>query len=58
MANSRVYLEVDPRHPPLIQQWVEARVEELRYIQTQHDITGRSVWRENLRINICRLVIV
>ncbi|XP_029907201.1 MTRF1L release factor glutamine methyltransferase [Myripristis murdjan] len=42
LANhGRVYLEVDPRHPPLIQQWVEARVEELRYIQTQHDITGR-----------------
>ncbi|XP_040891050.1 MTRF1L release factor glutamine methyltransferase isoform X2 [Toxotes jaculatrix] len=39
--HGRVYLEVDPRHPPLIQRWVEANVEELRYVETQHDITGR-----------------
>ncbi|KAG7244717.1 hypothetical protein INR49_029736 [Caranx melampygus] len=40
---SRVYLEVDPRHPPLIQQWVEANAEELRYVETRHDISSRSV---------------
>ncbi|XP_069546897.1 MTRF1L release factor glutamine methyltransferase [Brachyistius frenatus] len=39
--HGRVYLEVDPRHPPLIQQWVEVNVEELQYIETRHDITGR-----------------
>lgn len=38
----RVYLEVDPRHPPLIQQWVEAHVEDLHYVETRHDITGRA----------------
>lgn len=43
LNNSRVYLEVDPRHPPLIQQWVEAHVEDLHYVETRHDITGRSV---------------
>uniref|UniRef100_UPI0037E8DFF2 MTRF1L release factor glutamine methyltransferase n=1 Tax=Semicossyphus pulcher TaxID=241346 RepID=UPI0037E8DFF2 len=37
----RVYLEVDPRHPPLIQQWVEANVEETHYVETRHDISGR-----------------
>ncbi|TNN83992.1 HemK methyltransferase family member 1 [Liparis tanakae] len=40
-ALMRVYLEVDPRHPPLIQQWVEVNVEEMRYVETRHDITGR-----------------
>uniref|UniRef100_UPI003AADBEE2 MTRF1L release factor glutamine methyltransferase n=2 Tax=Centroberyx TaxID=88664 RepID=UPI003AADBEE2 len=39
--HGRVYLEVDPRHPPLIQRWVEAHVEELHYVETQHDVTGR-----------------
>ncbi|KAM9859922.1 MTRF1L release factor glutamine methyltransferase [Aulostomus maculatus] len=39
--HGRVYLEVDPRHPPLIEQWVEANVEGLRYVETQHDISGR-----------------
>ncbi|XP_019957242.1 LOW QUALITY PROTEIN: MTRF1L release factor glutamine methyltransferase [Paralichthys olivaceus] len=39
--NGRAYLEVDPRHPPLIRRWVEANVEELRYVETRHDITGR-----------------
>ncbi|KAG7494360.1 hemK methyltransferase family member 1 [Solea senegalensis] len=39
--HGRVYLEVDPRHPPLILHWVEANVEELRYVETRHDITGR-----------------
>ncbi|KAM3620991.1 uncharacterized protein V6R79_004560 [Siganus canaliculatus] len=37
----RVYLEVDPRHPPLIRRWVEANVEEMHYVETRHDITGR-----------------
>uniref|UniRef100_A0A8C2W764 HemK methyltransferase family member 1 n=1 Tax=Cyclopterus lumpus TaxID=8103 RepID=A0A8C2W764_CYCLU len=41
--HGRVYLEVDPRHPPLIQRWVEVNVEEMRYVETRHDITGRSV---------------
>ncbi|XP_059184783.1 MTRF1L release factor glutamine methyltransferase [Centropristis striata] len=36
-----VYLEVDPRHPPLIQRWVEVNVEEMHYVETRHDITGR-----------------
>uniref|UniRef100_A0A3Q3WY21 peptide chain release factor N(5)-glutamine methyltransferase n=1 Tax=Mola mola TaxID=94237 RepID=A0A3Q3WY21_MOLML len=40
----RVYLEVDPRHPPLIPQWVEASVDRLHYVETRHDIAGRSVW--------------
>ncbi|XP_048872954.1 MTRF1L release factor glutamine methyltransferase isoform X2 [Brienomyrus brachyistius] len=38
----RVYLEVDPRHPPLIEQYVEeAKEVGLQYIQTQCDITER-----------------
>ncbi|KAM9362171.1 LOW QUALITY PROTEIN: MTRF1L release factor glutamine methyltransferase [Symphorus nematophorus] len=37
----RVYLEVDPRHPPLIRHWVEANVEEMHYVETRHDITCR-----------------
>ncbi|XP_067443131.1 MTRF1L release factor glutamine methyltransferase isoform X2 [Thunnus thynnus] len=37
----RVYLEVDPKHPPLIRQWVEVNVEELHYVEARHDITGR-----------------
>ncbi|KAE8298433.1 HemK methyltransferase family member 1 [Larimichthys crocea] len=39
--HGRVYLEVDPRHPPLIRQWVEANVEEMHYVETRHDINGR-----------------
>ncbi|KAM4612589.1 MTRF1L release factor glutamine methyltransferase isoform 2-T2 [Polymixia lowei] len=39
--HGRVYLEVDPRHPPVIQQWVEEHVEELLYVETRHDITDR-----------------
>ncbi|XP_049895214.1 MTRF1L release factor glutamine methyltransferase isoform X3 [Epinephelus moara] len=38
---SRVYLEVDPRHPPLIRRWVEVNVEEMHYVETRHDISGR-----------------
>ncbi|RVE73457.1 hypothetical protein OJAV_G00046830 [Oryzias javanicus] len=37
----RVYLEVDPRHPPLVQQWVEVNEESLQYIETRSDICGR-----------------
>ncbi|XP_024271812.1 MTRF1L release factor glutamine methyltransferase isoform X1 [Oncorhynchus tshawytscha] len=39
--HGRVYLEVDPRHPQLIQQWVEESVEELHYLRTHRDITDR-----------------
>ncbi|XP_018554959.1 MTRF1L release factor glutamine methyltransferase [Lates calcarifer] len=39
--SGRVYLEVDPRHPPLIRQWAEANVGELRFVKTRDDITGR-----------------
>uniref|UniRef100_A0A3Q3IGW3 peptide chain release factor N(5)-glutamine methyltransferase n=1 Tax=Monopterus albus TaxID=43700 RepID=A0A3Q3IGW3_MONAL len=39
--HGRVYLEVDPQHPLLIQRWVKENVEELRYIETRRDITGR-----------------
>ncbi|KAI3369384.1 hypothetical protein L3Q82_007625 [Scortum barcoo] len=38
---SRIYLEVDPRHPQLIRRWVEANMEEMHYVETRHDITGR-----------------
>ncbi|KAG7472660.1 hypothetical protein MATL_G00111110 [Megalops atlanticus] len=38
----RVYLEVDPRHPELIQQRiVEQRTAGLQYLQTHYDITSR-----------------
>ncbi|XP_036390142.1 MTRF1L release factor glutamine methyltransferase [Megalops cyprinoides] len=38
----RVYLEVDPRHPELIQQRVvEQRIAGLQYLQTHYDITSR-----------------
>ncbi|KAM4741922.1 LOW QUALITY PROTEIN: MTRF1L release factor glutamine methyltransferase [Anableps anableps] len=37
----RVYLEVDPRHPPLIRRWVEENMEELRYMETRHDVSGK-----------------
>ncbi|XP_029287028.1 MTRF1L release factor glutamine methyltransferase isoform X1 [Cottoperca gobio] len=39
--HGHVYLEVDPRHPPLIQRWVEANVEDMHYVETRHDICGR-----------------
>lgn len=39
--NGRVYLEVDPRHPLLIQQWLKANVEEMHYVKTQRDFTNR-----------------
>ncbi|XP_031613459.1 MTRF1L release factor glutamine methyltransferase [Oreochromis aureus] len=37
----RAYLEVDPRHPPLIRQWVEGNVDGLQFKEARHDITGR-----------------
>ncbi|XP_062314896.1 MTRF1L release factor glutamine methyltransferase isoform X3 [Osmerus eperlanus] len=39
--HGRVYLEVDPRHPALIQRWVEENVHGLQYVSTQPDITNR-----------------
>ncbi|CAL8338351.1 unnamed protein product [Merluccius merluccius] len=39
--HGHVYLEVDPRHPPLIQQWVKDNVKGLSYVDTRHDITNR-----------------
>ncbi|CAL8337451.1 unnamed protein product [Lota lota] len=39
--HGHVYLEVDPRHPPLIQQWVKDNVNGLSYVETRHDITNR-----------------
>ncbi|CAN9511998.1 unnamed protein product [Ophioblennius macclurei] len=41
LNHGRVYLEVDPRHPALVRQWVEVNVPELQYVETRHDITGR-----------------
>lgn len=41
LNHGRVYLEVDPRHPPLLQRWVEVNMKELQYVETQRDITGR-----------------
>ncbi|XP_059925026.1 MTRF1L release factor glutamine methyltransferase [Gadus macrocephalus] len=39
--HGHVYLEVDPRHPPLIQQWVKDHVPGLSYLETRRDITNR-----------------
>ncbi|KAG9336054.1 hypothetical protein JZ751_003320 [Albula glossodonta] len=40
--NGLLYLEVDPRHPPMIQQCVqEERIAGLHYLQTRYDITDR-----------------
>ncbi|GLD69371.1 hemK methyltransferase family member 1 [Lates japonicus] len=39
--SGRVYLELDPRHPPLVRRWAEANVGELRFVETWDDITGR-----------------
>ncbi|XP_072238064.1 MTRF1L release factor glutamine methyltransferase [Leuresthes tenuis] len=39
--HGRMYLEVDPRHPPLICEWVDVNVKELQYVETRHDISGR-----------------
>uniref|UniRef100_A0A3B5PV69 HemK methyltransferase family member 1 n=1 Tax=Xiphophorus maculatus TaxID=8083 RepID=A0A3B5PV69_XIPMA len=37
----RIYLEVDPRHPALIRRWVEDNVEELRFVETRQDVSGK-----------------
>ncbi|XP_018617791.1 MTRF1L release factor glutamine methyltransferase [Scleropages formosus] len=38
----RAYLETDPRHPPLIRQYVEEHAAAgLRYLRTHRDVTGR-----------------
>ncbi|CAJ1050563.1 LOW QUALITY PROTEIN: MTRF1L release factor glutamine methyltransferase [Xyrichtys novacula] len=42
LNHGHVYLEVDPRHPLLLQQWVEANVEDMHYMETQQDINGRA----------------
>ncbi|KAK7915905.1 hypothetical protein WMY93_011666 [Mugilogobius chulae] len=39
--HGRVYLEVDPRHPPLIQQWAESHREEMHYVETKLDFNNR-----------------
>ena len=51
MTHSRLYLEVDPRHPPLIRQWVKSNLEELRYVETKQDYSNRSV-HGSLLVNI------
>ncbi|CAG5980033.1 unnamed protein product [Menidia menidia] len=39
--HGRVYLEVDPRHPPLIREWAEVNVQALQFVETRHDMSGR-----------------
>lgn len=39
--HGHIYLEVDTRHPPLIQRWVTDNVPGLSYVETRHDITDR-----------------
>ncbi|XP_072308620.1 MTRF1L release factor glutamine methyltransferase isoform X1 [Eucyclogobius newberryi] len=41
LNHGRLYLEVDPRHPPLIRRWVESHLETLHYVQTKHDFNNR-----------------
>ncbi|XP_056156849.1 MTRF1L release factor glutamine methyltransferase [Lampris incognitus] len=41
LNSGRVYLEVDPRHPPLIRRWAQEHVEELQYVETRVDFTNR-----------------
>lgn len=41
LNHGRLYLEVDPRHPPLIRQWAESNLEELRYVETKQDFNNR-----------------
>lgn len=40
-SHGRLYLEVDPRHPPLIRRWAESNLEELRYVETKQDFNNR-----------------
>lgn len=41
LNHGRLYLEVDPRHPPLIQRWAESNLEELYYVETKQDFNNR-----------------
>ncbi|KAL0978708.1 hypothetical protein UPYG_G00174160 [Umbra pygmaea] len=41
LNQGRLYLEVDQRHPLVIQQWAKGRESGLQYVQTCHDFTGR-----------------
>lgn len=41
LNHGRLYLEVDHRHPPLIRQWAESNLEELRYVETKQDFNNR-----------------
>uniref|UniRef100_A0A8C6T2R5 peptide chain release factor N(5)-glutamine methyltransferase n=1 Tax=Neogobius melanostomus TaxID=47308 RepID=A0A8C6T2R5_9GOBI len=41
LNHGRLYLEVDPRHPPLIQRWAESHLEELQYVVTKQDFNNR-----------------
>lgn len=41
LNHGQLYLEVDPRHPPLIQRWVESNLEELHYVETKQDFNNR-----------------
>lgn len=41
LNHGRLYLEVDPRHPPLIQRWAESNLEELHYVETKQDFNNR-----------------
>ncbi|XP_076870517.1 MTRF1L release factor glutamine methyltransferase-like [Brachyhypopomus gauderio] len=40
-TDGRVFLEVDPRHPPLIKSLVEEQIEGLQYVGTSYDLTTR-----------------
>ncbi|KAJ0023848.1 hypothetical protein NQD34_003747 [Periophthalmus magnuspinnatus] len=42
LNHGRVYLEVDPRQPPLIQQWVESHLQALCYVETKQDFNNRA----------------
>ncbi|XP_061788219.1 MTRF1L release factor glutamine methyltransferase [Nerophis lumbriciformis] len=39
--DGHVYLEVEPRHPGIIGQWVETNVKQLHLVETHHDISSR-----------------
>nr|XP_055068581.1 MTRF1L release factor glutamine methyltransferase [Misgurnus anguillicaudatus] len=41
IERGRVYLEVAPCHPPIIQQLIEERMPELLYLETRCDLTNR-----------------
>uniref|UniRef100_A0A3B3ZPI4 Uncharacterized protein n=1 Tax=Periophthalmus magnuspinnatus TaxID=409849 RepID=A0A3B3ZPI4_9GOBI len=48
LNHGRVYLEVDPRQPPLIQQWVESHLQALCYVETKQDFNNRFVLSQML----------